>query len=169
MSMNKVGWAVFLNKLQKHPEAPMAGIFRVFDKSWRGMADNQIDAAAAPEGETHFPDKPGHLLFGILINIAVIPSRTGKTDYPDTTDFHNLPVNMKASLWRRFFISEIVIAENIQQRRIIAMFQGGEIFGRQIAAGKDQVNAGNSRTAADRLKQAFDDGIGDTENFHKEG
>jgi hypothetical protein len=74
MTMNKVAGLVFIDEFQKNPETAMAGILGVMDKSWRGMGDNQIDSPASPEGKTHFPDKSGHLFFGILINVAIIPS-----------------------------------------------------------------------------------------------
>ena len=73
MTMNKITGLIFFDEFDKDPETPMAGVFRIMDKSRRGMGDNQIDAPAAPQGKTHFPDKPGHLFLGILIDIAVIP------------------------------------------------------------------------------------------------
>jgi hypothetical protein len=74
MSMNKVAGLIFFDKIQKNPKSTVAGIFGVPDKSRRRMTDDQIDSPAAPQGKTHFADKPGHLFFGILINVAVIPS-----------------------------------------------------------------------------------------------
>jgi hypothetical protein len=71
--MNKVKRLVFFDELQKDPEAAMAGILCVMDKSRRGMGDNKVDSPAAPESKAHFPDKPDHLFFSILINIAIIP------------------------------------------------------------------------------------------------
>ena len=74
MTMNKVAGLVFIDEFLEDPETTMAGILGVMDKSWRGMGDNQIDTSATPEGKPHFADKSGHLLFGILINVAIIPS-----------------------------------------------------------------------------------------------
>jgi hypothetical protein len=73
---------------------------------------------------------------------------------------------MKAPNRRGFLIAKIVIAENVKQRCVIAMFQGGEVLRRQVSAGQNQFNVGNGRTASDRFKQVFDDGICDTEDFH---
>jgi hypothetical protein len=74
---------------------------------------------------------------------------------------------MRTPDWRGFSIPEIMVAENIEERCIIAISQGGKIFRGQVAAGQDQVNAGNWWTAADRFKQLFDDRIRHTEDFHK--
>jgi hypothetical protein len=73
MTMNKIKGLVFFDELQEDPEAAMAGIFCVMDKSRGGVGDNKINSLASPESKAHFPDKPDHLFFSILINIAIIP------------------------------------------------------------------------------------------------
>jgi hypothetical protein len=49
MTMNKVKGLVFIDEIPEASETAMAGIFAVMNKSWRGMADNQIDSLVSPE------------------------------------------------------------------------------------------------------------------------
>jgi hypothetical protein len=74
---------------------------------------------------------------------------------------------MKASDRRRFRETKIMVAENVEQRCIIAMPQGRKILRREISAGQYQLNAWYCRATVDRLKQVFGDDIRYAEDFHK--
>lgn len=122
--MNEVVWLVFVNEQPKGPKATMAQVFRVMDIARRGMGDNQIDTPTAPQTKAQTLDKVGHLFFGVLIDVAIVPAGAGKTDDLQLADVDKPPVNQRAANRRRRAIADIVVAENVEERHIVAVTQG---------------------------------------------
>lgn len=166
MAMQKVTRLVFVNEPAKAAKAAMATVFGVMNKSRRGVGYDQIDTSPAPKGKTHFFYEPGHLVFGILVDIAIIPPRAGETENLNFADMDNPPVDMHAPDWRRSPVADVMIAENVEQRHIVAVAQSRQIFRRQVTAGEDQLDAAYGWTAALEFEQVFYHCIGNAEDFH---
>jgi hypothetical protein len=166
MTMDKIAWTVFVDEPAKNPEASMAGVLCVIDKSWWGMGHDQVNVLLPPQGKTHVAYEPCHLFLSILIDISIIPSGTGKTGNCDITYRHNFSVYMYAPSRWGFPIAEVMISKDVKERCIVSVSQGGKIFRGKITAGKNQFYAVNSRATIDQLKQFLDNDIRYSEDFH---
>ena len=141
MAMNEMRRLVFFDEPIKTSKAAMAEVFSIMDKARGGMGCDQIDTLAAPQGETQSADKPGHLFFRVLVDIAIVPPRAGETEDLCFTKMYYPAVDGGASHGGGCSVADIMVAENIKQRHIIAVAKSSQIFRRQIAAGQDQLDA----------------------------
>jgi len=118
----------------------MTGIFAIVDVTRRCMGHHYIRPAAAPQRKTHPTDEPGHLLFGVLISTAIIPSAAGETDKSKVIEGNYLPVDVAAAYRGGSGIAQIMIAEHIHQRNIETMPQCTEEFRRKVPTGNNEIN-----------------------------
>ena len=104
------------------------------------MGQKDIKAAVATDVQPSAGDTPLHLPLGILVCVAAVYRAAAKPQDPQTLVFNKLVVDTVAALGRIGFISQVVIAVHIKNRRAAHGDQKTEIICFQIAAGEDEID-----------------------------
>ena len=149
-------------------ETTVAPIFSVVNSTRRGMGNHNVHALLPPEGKVEFPDKHAHLCFMVLIDTAIVPSRSGQTQQFEFSVPGCGKAEVGAANRRALTVSQVVVAEDIVERRINPLADQGEVFRRQVATGKDQFHP-VIQVRIKFIPQCRDFDIGNGKDFHWSG
>jgi len=140
VSMYKIPGIIPVNEPEKTPESSVTQILGIMDKSGRCMGDDNIHAFPPPESQHQFSDFCPHLDFSILTGTSVVPPGAFQSQNAQASELHQFSVYISAPI--RFFcrITDVMISPNIVQRCAGFDREKGQIFRRQISAGKNQVS-----------------------------
>lgn len=141
VTVDKIPGLIFFNEPVKNPEATVTWVFGIVDKSRRGMGYNQINSAASPETKAHLAYKPGHLFLCILIDVAIIPSRSAKAYDAYIPEPDESSVDGHTPLWRRLSVAQVVVAEDIIERAVKTMPERCQIFRGKVTTGNNEIDA----------------------------
>ena len=100
-----------------------------------------IDAAGLGDLPPHLAQTAFHLPLGILMRSAVIHRTAAHAEDAQPLYGHELVLDAVAALGRGLFIAPVVIAADIQHRRAPHRHKEAQVFGLQVTAGQDEVDA----------------------------
>jgi len=118
MSVNKIARRIPPYQAPKAFKTLVAQVPAVMNVPGRGMRDNDIDSAGAPNLKSHTADFSAHLFFGILVRIAVVPMTTLKTDDAQTAVRDQFAVQIDTAVGTISTGPDIVISFNKIERHI---------------------------------------------------
>ena len=146
MAVEEISWLVSSNQTVKATEPAMAWIFCITYLTWGSMGHHNIHPLSPPKAQPKSKNKIAHLSLSILIHPSIIPPRPGKPHDAESMVGDYTSVYIKAPIWRRRPIANIMIAHNIIDGHTGALTEQAQIFGWEITTGNDQLNTFHFRT-----------------------
>ena len=130
-------------------EAPVGDVVLVPEAADRRMRQQDIEPAGRPKAPAELPDPGGHFFFRIHMDgVRTVAQGTAQAEDPDAFDPHNLPVGAQAAFGRLAVVPVVVVAVDINDRRVGEAGDKGQVFRGKVARGKDHVHSLERRAAA---------------------
>ena len=104
------------------------------------MGQENIKAACGADFSPQGSDTGGHFLFRIHMHtVRAVAERTAEPENADSFDQDDFPFRGQAAFRRILLIAVIVVAVNIDDRRVGKTGQERQVFRGQVPGGQDQV------------------------------
>lgn len=124
MTMDKITRFKTADKFDETVESPVTAVFGIVNMPRRRMGDNNIHTAPEPQPWNQAPDHLAHLVFPVLDRAAVVPTRPLQPYDPEAFECDPPLVDVHATHRRRGFVTDIMVATHIKQRRIQPLTDG---------------------------------------------
>ena len=141
MPMHQILRVVLVHHLQKAGEALMGVVLRVAIARHGGVGQDDVHPARLPDAVAQAADAAGHLGLRVLVGPAAVQNAAPQPQDAQAPDVHQTVLNALAALGRMLLIGLVVVPVDVEQGLARHGHQEGQIFGAQIAAGQDEVDA----------------------------
>ena len=119
MAVDHDGGAVLVQQGPETFEPAVGDMLLVAHTADRGVGEENIETAGGTEIPAERPDPVFHLLLGIHIDgIRPVTQAAAEAENPDPFELHDLSVRTEAALRRLLGILVIVVAVDVDHRRI---------------------------------------------------
>ncbi len=140
MAMDKKSGLMPVYQGMKAIESFVAAVLSIVNMPGRRMCNCHINSAFPPQSHPQSPNYLFHLPFCMLIGSAVIPSGAFETNDFEVVKSNHLGMDIYAAVRRLLIVTDIMVALYKKERCLQPGCQKGQVFRRQVAAGKDEID-----------------------------
>ncbi len=138
--MEKEGGAKTIDQAVEGFKAAMTTVFSITDMPGRGMTDDDIHPQLFPDRKGELEEQAPHLVFMKLVAAAIIPSASGNAEDFQPLFLLGAQTNIHAAHGWGMLMAQVMVSQDIVERRINDRPHPGKVFRLQVTAGQYQVD-----------------------------